>query len=164
MDSDVVKVADGKDVDSVLLRVPTGLRRVIVDEAKGQRVSQNTYITASLLYSAVVFGELPHVGMPKNLLMLLTEIDKAVRENDAVLHAFHEKDWEDVKPIVDLFASSGIIEGLKARRDTVGHETIAFTFHFSKTGAAIWKIIGPRLMEATKATTEQKGLLAAGAA
>jgi hypothetical protein len=155
--TDLLTIQDPRDVDNVLLRVPSGLRRRVVAEAKGQKVSQNTVITSSLLYQAVVFGALPRVGMPKNVVMLLAEMDKAIEDDDAVLGALNEKDWGDVRPFVELFAESGIIEGLKARRDRVGSETVAFTFHFSKAGAAAWRLIGGRLRDAALLLERDRG-------
>lgn len=158
--ADLLTAQDPRDVDNVLVRVPSGLRRRVAAEAKDQKVSQNTVITSSLLYQAVVFGELPRMGLPRNLVMLLDEMDKAAKENDAVLGALNEQDWADVRPVVELFAGSGIIEGLKARRDRVGSETVAFTFHFSKPGADAWRLVGPRIRDAALQIEKRCGMFA----
>jgi len=161
--SPLLTAQDPRDVDNVLLRVPAGLRRRVSEKAKDKHLSQNAFITASLLYSAVVFGELPQVGMPKNIMTLLAEMDRAVKDKDAVLGAFHEHDWADVRPLIELFASSGIIDGVKARRDTLGAETIAFTFHFTKTGAAAWEVFGPMFRSAVENMERERGYSATGA-
>jgi len=151
---DVLTLNDPRDIDSVLLRVPSGLRRRVKETAKDQNVSQNTYITASLLFSAIVVGVLPRLGIPKNFQVLLVEMDRAAAESDAVLSGLHEKDWAEVRPILELFAASGIIEGLKARQDTSGADTVAFTFHFSKSGLNAWRILGPLLTKAADGVGE----------
>ncbi|HTW84147.1 MAG TPA: hypothetical protein VMD91_08785 [Candidatus Sulfotelmatobacter sp.] len=147
-------------MDSVLLRVPAGLRRRIVEKAKEHGLSQNGFITASMLYSAVVFGELPSVGVPTNAVTLFKEMSRAVAENDAVLHTIDERDWVDVRPIIELFAESTLVAGVKARRDP-GSNRIAFTFHFTKTGAAAWEVFGPMFKGAADALDRLRAFPAA---
>lgn len=146
----VLTIQDPRDTDSVLIRVPAGLRRRVQDEAKDLDISQNTFITASLLHSTVVFGRLPYVGMPQVLALLLDEMDRVAEANDVLLLALNEKDWNSVRPVIELFADSGMIEGLKARRDVSAHDTIAFTFRFSRVGLAVWKLIGSGLRKAVE--------------
>lgn len=151
--TDVFTVQDPRDIDSILLRVPAALRKKVMESAKGQHVSQNTYITAWLL-TAVAFGEISRLGIPRNLLSLLSEMDKAALVSDTVLLGFNDKDWSDLRPILELFASSGVIEGLKARRDSSGAETVVFTFRFSKVGLDSWKILGPLLRQTVDSLEE----------
>jgi hypothetical protein len=143
---DILTVQDPRDVDSILLRVPAALRKRVMESARGQKVSQNTYITAWLL-TAVAVGEMTRLGIPRNLLTLLAEMDRAAGASDTVLLGFNVQDWVEMRPILELFASSAIIEGLKARRDSSSAETIVFTFHFSKVGLDAWKILGPLLKQ-----------------
>ncbi len=150
---DFLTVEDPRDMDSILLRLPAALRKRVMESAKGQKVSQNTYITAWLL-SAVAFGEISRLGIPRNLVSLLTEMDKAASTADTALLGFNEKDWIDLRPILELFASSGVIEGLKARRDSSGADTVVFTFRFSKVGLDSWKILGPLLRQTVDSLEE----------
>jgi hypothetical protein len=152
---------DPQDVDNVLLRVPAGLRRRIVEKAKATGLSQNGFITASMLYSAVVFGELPSVGVPTNAVVLFAEMARAIEENDAVLLTLDERDWSDVRPIIELFAESTLVAGVKARRDTADGKRIAFTFHFTKTGAAAWQVFGPMFRSAAEALERTRAFPAA---
>jgi hypothetical protein len=149
---------DPRDVDSILLRVPAGLRRRVVEKAKATGLSQNAFITASMLHSAVVFGELPDVGIPANAVVLFADMSRAVAEKDAVLMTVDERDWSDVRPIVELFAESAFVAGVKARRDTAGGARIAFTFHFTKTGIAAWEVFGPMFRAAAEAVDAKTGL------
>jgi hypothetical protein len=155
--SDILTLGDPRDVDNVLVRVSSGLRRYVAENAKEQNVSQNTYITASLLFSAMVLGALPHLGVPKNFLLLLSEMDKAAKDNDAVLAALNEKDWAAVRPFLELFSTSGVIDGLKARKES---ETVAYTFHFSRSGLSAWKLIGPKLIESANQFADNNSLFA----
>jgi hypothetical protein len=150
---DILTVEDPRDVDSILLRLPAALRKRVMESAKGQKVSQNTYITAWLL-SAVAFGEIKRLGIPHNLVSLLAEMDKAAATIDTVLLGFNERDWVDVRPILELFASTGVIEGLKARRDSSGADTVVFTFRFSKVGLDAWRILGPLLRQTVESMDE----------
>ncbi len=136
-----------REIDNVLLRMPAELKKLVAETAKGEDLSQNAFITTSLLFSVIVWGELPRIGKPQNVIKLLNEMDSALQNNDAVLGAFHVEDWDQVESLVESIAASGVICGLKTRRDPASNDTVAYTFTFSKSGEAQWKTMGPSIRE-----------------
>ncbi|HEV3092729.1 MAG TPA: hypothetical protein VGX91_14905, partial [Candidatus Cybelea sp.] len=85
-----------REIDSVLLRVPTALRERAAQEASEINLSQNAFILNSLLFGVLVFGERKYVGKPKNIGDLTDEIDRAFSTGET-LAAFHTKDWQEVE-------------------------------------------------------------------
>ena len=139
-----------RDLDNILWRGPAGLKKRIVDVARDNSLSQNAFITSSLLYSTIVVGTVRPIGSPTNLCNLLEEMQAALDADDAILSAMHLSDWELVREFVQLLADGNIIDGLKTRIDRTSSETVAFTFHFTKEGAAAWRVFGSIILEAIK--------------
>lgn len=131
-----------KEIDNVLLRVPSALRELAAEQASSHSLSQNAFITNSLLFGVLVYGEKKYVGHPDNVIALVTEIDKALEADDAVMTAFHSQDWKEVEHLVSVLETCEIITKLKVRPDTkAGDETTVFSFVLSKNGKQTWPIL-----------------------
>jgi hypothetical protein len=148
-----------KETDSVLLRVPTALRELAAKEASEIDVSQNAFITNSLLFGVLVFGERKYVGHPKNLLSLVDEIDRAFKGQDAALSAFHAQDWREVSNIVDILVKCDVLANLKVRPDSKVSETIVFSFTLTKNGRASWPGLKSVMEMVAKQISQQEPLL-----
>jgi len=127
-----------KETDNVLVRVPAALRELAAKEASGQNISQNAFITNSLLFGVLVFGERKYVGKPKNVQALVREIDRAHKENDAAVGAFNSQDWAEIEYLARMLESSEVIANLKLRQDTQAKDTTVFTFTLTKNGRLAW--------------------------
>jgi hypothetical protein len=127
-----------RETDNVLLRVPTALRELAAKEASDQNMSQNAFITNSLLFGILAFGERRYVGKPQNVTALIDEIDRSYNENDAVVGAFHSQDWLEVESIVRMLESCDFLTHLKVRPDSQAANTTVFSFVLSRNGRASW--------------------------
>lgn len=130
-----------KDTDNLNLRMPAGLRERVVHAASEGNVSQNAFITTSLLFSTLVWGPLPPVGHPKNVLDLLDEVDRAIRENDAAIGAFNKSDWADVEPFLKLLEMVDLVSDIRVRPDSKAPDTVVFGFHLTRTGLSTWHLV-----------------------
>jgi hypothetical protein len=130
-----------KDTDNLNLRMPAGLRERVVHAASEGNVSQNAFITTSLLFSTLVWGELPPVGHPDNVVALLDEVDRAIRDNDAAIGAFDKSDWSDVEPFLKLLAMVDLVSDIKVRPDTKASDTVVFSFNLTRTGLSTWHLV-----------------------
>lgn len=130
-----------KEVDNVLLRVPSGLRKRIAEVADEENLSQNTFMTTSLLL-AILAHDPPKIGEPQNLMALLAEIDRAAATDSGVaIGAFHVKDWEDVESVLKTLVEAHVVENLVVRKDPQAQNTVAYSFQLSKLGRAQWKLV-----------------------
>jgi len=137
-----------REIDNVLLRVPAGLRKRVAEKADEENLSQNVMIVACLVLATIMVCEIiKNLGSPKPAMTLLDEMDKAAVDRDSVLGSFDYLDWNHVEPLVESFRAGDLIYGLKTKTDALSKDTVAFTFNFSKPGAAAWKIISPPLRE-----------------
>lgn len=143
-----------KETDNVLLRVPTALRELVAKEATEQKMSQNTFITNSLLFGVLVFGERTYVGKPQNVLALVNEIERAYSESDAIVGAFHSQDWAEVEAIVHMLGLCGVLTDLKVRPDSQASNTTVFSFVLSKNGRSAWPALKKSLMLIAKPQQE----------
>ncbi len=137
-DLPTTEVKGPKEVENVLLRIPTTLRDAVADQASKTGVSQNAYITNSLLFGTLIYGQREYMGEPDNLRALSREIDRAIAENDAAMGAFHSKDWDELAYIIDALAQGGLVTNLKVRPDTQATDTTVYTFTLSKSGRGTW--------------------------
>jgi hypothetical protein len=151
-----------KDTDSFLLRVPTALREMAAEQASSQHMSQNAFITNSLLFGVLVYGERKYIGSPENLLALVAEIDRALKEDDAAMNAFNTRDWQELEAIVGILKTCEIITTLKVRPDTkAGKETTVFSFVLTKNGKSAWPGVRQALIMIAQKTAGQELLLMA---
>lgn len=135
-----------KETDSVLLRVPAALREVAAAQADEHGLSQNAFITNSLLFGVLAFGEREYVGQPRNINALINEIDRALAENDAAMNAFHTQDWVEVESIVRIMETCEVISNLKIRQDAKAENTTVFSFTLTKNGKVTWPLIKGALL------------------
>lgn len=141
-DTTMIAANRPKDVDSVLLRLPAGLREKVATAAKTVNVSQNALITASVLLSTVAWGECPTIGRWENVRVLMTEIDKAAASEDGVvLGAFSRPDWDDVEPFISAFDTYDLVESLRVRQDAAASDTIVYSFSLSRLGKSVLPLI-----------------------
>ncbi len=133
-----------REIENVLLRVPSKLRGLVSEQASDIGLSQNAFMTNSILFGVLVYGERPYVGDPENLLFLVREIDRAHKELDGAVGGFHSQDWAEIEPLVKTLEQCDVLANLKVRPDTAASNTTVFSFTLTKNGRASW----PRLRNA----------------
>jgi|GEM_PF-3267781 len=132
---------------SVLWRSPAGLQRRVRENAKELDLSQNAFITSSMLFSELVLIHRGAAGLPLNVLRVVLEMNAAVKTNDTVLAACHTDDWNDVQRFIAVLRDAELVAGLRTRQDDLAPHTVLFSFRFTPDGEGAWKIIGPRLAD-----------------
>jgi hypothetical protein len=127
-----------KDIDNVLLRIPAIVKQQAVEAAASENVSANSLYAAGVLYATLIYGVLPQIGSPQNLLALVAELDQAIAGDGSIMGAFSENDWADIHWIVDMLYQIGWIDQPMTRQDVRAASTIVYALRLTKTGRTMW--------------------------
>jgi hypothetical protein len=128
-----------REVDSVLVRMPSRVRQRVAEIAHSADISQNTFYAAAALEWVLVRGEIPRVGSPQNLMLLFEEITLAVQTGEPVVGAFQANDWAEVEQTLSLLDDFGIISDLKSKKDAKTSLTFVYGFQVTKLGRSLWR-------------------------
>lgn len=142
----------GLEGANVSVRVPSCIRKQLVEEADSAKISENNLINSYLFTALFLKRLVPQVGPPENILRLLAIIERGLRHPRGVaLGTLHSEDWKSVQPRIKWLAESGFIEDLQDRSEV---ETVAFTFSVTEMG----KSRLPLLIELLKPIIDSEAL------
>ena len=142
---------------SILWRSPAGLKRRMQEGAKERDISQNVYITSSMLISTlIIFGHREVEGMPDNIASLVSFMNRSLKSGQNILGTVRREDWDDVRWFIDLLADSEIIDGRVELEDGLSGDSIVYSFSFTKDGREVWRAIGERLTAFLRCVAQQK--------
>ena len=64
-----------------------------------------------------------------------------------VMDACHERDWQDLQPLLDVLRAANLVGGVREeRRPTLAPEMVIYAFSFTREGADVWNVIGPTVL------------------
>jgi hypothetical protein len=134
--------ASPKETDSVLLRIPTTLKTQAVTLAEIENVSANALYAAGVLYATLIYGAMPVIGHPEDVLAFIEEIDEAALRGTPVVGGFDKADWENVEWLLRDLDSVGWVKDVQVRTDVKASSTIVYTYTITKLGRAMWPRFG----------------------
>jgi hypothetical protein len=134
-----------RETDNVLLRLPSTLKTQAVTVAEKGKVSANALYAAGVLYATLIYGPVPRIGNPANILAFIEEMDEAALGGAPVVGGFDKADWDDVAWILADINGVGWVKDVKVRTDTKASSTIVYTYRMTKVGRALWPRFGDAL-------------------
>lgn len=137
--------ASPKETDSVLLRIPSTLKTQAVTLAEHENVSANALYAAGVLYATLIYGTMPVIGHPEDVLAFIAEIDEAVLRGTPVVGGFDKSDWDNVVWLLRDLDSVGWVKDVQVRTDVKATSTIVYTYTITKLGRTMWPRFGDAL-------------------
>jgi len=128
-----------------LWRSSSRFRSLVRENAKTLDISQNAYITSTLLLSAIEL----HKERPSKraLASLIEEMNAAFPDDRNIMCDCSHEEWSRLKQLITVLEDAGVVAGLHLRHDARTAKT-TYSFRFTPEGRDVWKALSPRLREA----------------